>query len=56
MKRLLTLINSYSFNLYYIKGKDMVLSDFKTVMIVILMRLYLYLSICIKYYNKIIVK
>ena len=27
-KRLLELISSYSFNLYYIKGKDMVLSDF----------------------------
>ena len=28
MKRLLELISSYSFNLYYIKGKDMILSDF----------------------------
>ena len=28
VKRLLELISSYSFNLYYIKGKDMVLSDF----------------------------
>ena len=28
IKRLLELIDSYSFNLYYIKGKDMVLSDF----------------------------
>ena len=28
IKRLLELINSHSFNLYYIKGKDMVLSDF----------------------------
>ena len=27
-KRLLELISSYSFNLYYIKGKDMILSDF----------------------------
>ena len=27
-KRLLELISSYSFNLYYMKGKDMVLSDF----------------------------
>ena len=27
-KGLLELISSYSFNLYYIKGKDMVLSDF----------------------------
>ena len=28
IKRLLELMSSYSFNLYYIKGKDMVLSDF----------------------------
>ena len=28
IKRLLELIISYSFNLYYIKGKDMILSDF----------------------------
>ena len=28
IKRLLEVINSYSFNLYYIKGKDMILSDF----------------------------
>ena len=28
IKRVLELISSYSFNLYYIKGKDMVLSDF----------------------------
>ena len=27
-KRLLELISSYSFNLYYTKGKDMILSDF----------------------------
>ena len=27
IKRLLELISSYSFNLYYMKGKDMVLSD-----------------------------
>ena len=27
-KRLLEILNSYSFNLYYLKGKDMVLSDF----------------------------
>ena len=56
IKRLLELINSNSFNLYYIKGKDMVLSDFlsrKIMMTVILMRLYLFLLICIKYYIKI---
>ena len=28
IKRLLELLSSYSLNLYYIKGKDMVLSDF----------------------------
>ena len=28
IKRLLEFINSYSFNLYYMKGKDMILSDF----------------------------
>ena len=28
IKRLLELINLYSFNLYYMKGKDMILSDF----------------------------
>ena len=28
IKRLLELISYYSFNLYYIKGKDMLLSDF----------------------------
>ena len=28
IKRLLELISSFSFNLYYMKGKDMILSDF----------------------------
>ena len=28
IKRLLELLSPYSFNLYYIKGKDMILSDF----------------------------
>ena len=28
IRRLLELISSYSFNLYYMKGKDMILSDF----------------------------
>ena len=28
IKRLLELISSYSFNLYYMKGKDMIPSDF----------------------------
>ena len=52
IKRLLELIRSYSFNLYYIKGKDMVLSDFyqgKRMMTAILMRLSLFLSICTKF-------
>ena len=30
IKRLLELISSYSFNLYYMKGKDMILSDFSS--------------------------
>ena len=28
IKRLLEVLSSYSFNLYYIKGKDIVLSDY----------------------------
>ena len=28
IKRLLEMLSAYSFNLYYIKGKDMILSDF----------------------------
>ena len=28
IKRLLELISSYSFNIYYMKGKDIILSDF----------------------------
>ena len=28
IKRLLEIMSSYSFNLYYIKGKNMILSDF----------------------------
>ena len=41
INRLLELINSYLFNLYYIKGKDVVLSDFlsrQNMMIVIHMK------------------
>ena len=52
IKGLLELISSYSFNFYYIKGKDMVLSDFllerKGITIVIFMRLYPYLSAGLK--------
>ena len=28
IKRLLEILSTYSFNLYYMKGKDMILSDF----------------------------
>ena len=41
IKRLLEVISSYSFNLYYMKGKDMILSDFlydRTMIAVTLMR------------------
>ena len=31
IKRLLEVLSSYSFNLYYIKGKDMILSDFLSI-------------------------
>ena len=31
MERLLEILSSYSFNLYYIKGKDIILSDFLSV-------------------------
>ena len=31
IKRLLELISSYSFNLYYMKGKDMILSEFLSI-------------------------
>ena len=54
IKTLLDLISSYSFNLYYMKGKDMILSDFllqQKMMIVTLMKSYLYLLICIKCWN-----
>ena len=52
IKRLLELISSYSLNLYYMKRKDMILSDFfpdKRMTTVIPMKLYLYLSICVKF-------
>ena len=52
IKRLLELISSYSFNMYYMKGKDMILSDFyldKRMMTVIHMKLYPYLLICAKF-------
>ena len=54
IKRLLEMLSSYSFNLYYIKGKDMGLSDFyldKSMMIAIHMKLYLFHSTCEVYYR-----
>ena len=39
IKRLLELISSDSFNLYYIKGKDTVLSDFLSRLVLVLIRL-----------------
>ena len=54
IKRLLELISSYSFNLYYMKGKDMILSDFycdRKLMIVIPTKLYLFPLICIKFWK-----
>ena len=48
IKRLIELLSPYSFNLYYIKGKDMVLSDFlssQRMMIATLVKLFLYLSL-----------
>ena len=45
VKRLIELLSPYSFNLYYIKGKDMVLSDFlsrQRLMTVTPMKLFLY--------------
>ena len=58
IKRLLELISSYSFNLYYMKGKDIILSDFypdKHIMIVTLMKLFPYCLICITLYMTIII-
>ena len=52
IKRLLEVLSSYSFNLYYIKSKDMILSDFfleRNITKVILMKSYQYLLICKKY-------
>ena len=58
IKRLLELISSYSFNLYYIKGRDVVLSNFLSRQINSdgnPVKLYLFLLTCIKYYMKIII-
>ena len=54
IKRLLESLSSYSFNLYYIKGKDMILSDFyldRSMMIAIQTKLYLFHLICKVYYK-----
>ena len=55
IKRLLELLSSYSFNLCYIKGKDVVLSVFfnldRSMMIVIHMKLYLFHSTHKVYYR-----
>ena len=53
IKRLLELISSnFLWTLYYMKGKDMILSDFfylnKRMTIVIHMKLYLYVLICVR--------
>ena len=55
IKGLLELINSYSFNLYYIKGKHMILSDFlcrQKHETVTHMTSFLYFLICITYCTK----
>ena len=49
IKRLLEVLSSYSFNLYYIKGKDIIPFDFlstQNMTIVICMWLYLFHLIC----------
>ena len=49
IKRLLEVLSSYSFYLYYIEGKDMILSNFlsrQNMTIVIHMKLYLFHLIC----------
>ena len=50
IKRLLELISSYSFNLYYMKSKDMISSDFyldRCMILVTHMKLFQYHLICI---------
>ena len=54
IKRLLEVLSSYSFNLYYIKGKDMILSDFcldRLRMIAICMRSFLWEILQENYHN-----
>ena len=55
IKILLELLSLYSFNLYYMKGKDMILSDFLSrqhMTIVIHMTLFQYLLIFITHYMR----
>ena len=57
IKRLLELINLYSFNLYYMKGKDMILSDFLSRQMHDTsnhMKSFQYHSICIMLYMRLI--
>ena len=54
IKRLLELISSYSFNLHYMKGNDMILSDSycdRIMMIVILMKSYPFHLTCAKFWK-----
>ena len=55
IKSLLELISSYSFNFYYMKGRDMILSDFcqdRHMMIVIHKTLFQYPLMCITHYMR----
>ena len=57
IKELLKLISSYSFNLYYMKGKYMVLSDFQSrqnMTLVVHRRSFLFHFICTVYCKKIL--
>ena len=53
IKRLLELITSYSFNFYYMKGKDMILSDFllhdRLMMTATIMKLYPFHLTCTEF-------
>ena len=57
IKRLLELISSYSFNLYYMKGKDMILSNFcldRCMIPATHMKSFQYYLICIILYIRLI--
>ena len=54
IKRPLEILSCHSFNLYYVKGKDMVLSNFyldSSMMILIQMKSYLFHWTCKVYYK-----